>query len=90
MTDKIVKTPEEWKAVLTPEQFEVCINKGNRTTISQENITTVKKMACTNVSVVENHYSNQIQNLIQDQVGQVFGQAFQMKKSNTYQIQPLE
>ena len=28
MTDKSVKTPEEWKAILTPEQFEVCINKG--------------------------------------------------------------
>ena len=28
MTDKIVKTPEEWKSILTPEQFEVCINKG--------------------------------------------------------------
>lgn len=28
MTHKIVKTPEEWKSVLTPEQFEVCIKKG--------------------------------------------------------------
>jgi peptide-methionine (R)-S-oxide reductase len=28
MTDKIVKTLEEWKAILTPEQFEICINKG--------------------------------------------------------------
>ena len=28
MTDKIVKTPKEWKESLTPEQFEVCINKG--------------------------------------------------------------
>ena len=28
MTDKIVKTAKEWKEVLTPEQFEVCINKG--------------------------------------------------------------
>ena len=28
MTDKIAKTPEEWKSILTPEQFEVCINKG--------------------------------------------------------------
>ena len=28
MTDKIVKTPKEWKETLTPEQFEVCINKG--------------------------------------------------------------
>jgi peptide-methionine (R)-S-oxide reductase len=28
MADKIVKTPKEWKKTLTPEQFEVCINKG--------------------------------------------------------------
>ena len=28
MADKIVKTPKEWKDSLTPEQFEVCINKG--------------------------------------------------------------
>jgi peptide-methionine (R)-S-oxide reductase len=28
MTEKIVKTPEEWKEKLTPDQFEVCINKG--------------------------------------------------------------
>lgn len=28
MTDKITKTPKEWKETLTPEQFEVCINKG--------------------------------------------------------------
>ncbi len=28
MTDRIVKTPKEWKEVLTPDQFEVCFNKG--------------------------------------------------------------
>lgn len=28
MVDKIEKTPKEWKESLTPEQFEVCINKG--------------------------------------------------------------
>ena len=28
MADKIVKTPKEWKETLTPDQFEVCINKG--------------------------------------------------------------
>ena len=28
MADKIVKTPKEWKETLSPEQFEVCINKG--------------------------------------------------------------
>jgi len=28
VTDKITKTPEEWKKNLTPEQYEICINKG--------------------------------------------------------------
>jgi peptide-methionine (R)-S-oxide reductase len=28
MADKIKKTPKEWKETLSPEQFEVCINKG--------------------------------------------------------------
>ena len=28
MADKIAKTSKEWKETLTPEQFEVCINKG--------------------------------------------------------------
>jgi peptide-methionine (R)-S-oxide reductase len=28
MNKKIVKTEEEWKSELTPEQFEVCIKKG--------------------------------------------------------------
>ena len=28
MADRIVKTPKEWKETLTPEQCEVCINKG--------------------------------------------------------------
>ncbi|MDX1595616.1 MAG: peptide-methionine (R)-S-oxide reductase MsrB [Nitrosopumilaceae archaeon] len=27
MADKIIKSKEEWKEKLTPEQFEVCINK---------------------------------------------------------------
>jgi peptide-methionine (R)-S-oxide reductase len=26
--DKIVKNPQEWKEQLTPEQFDICINKG--------------------------------------------------------------
>jgi len=28
MTEKIVKSTKEWKEVLTPDQYEVCINKG--------------------------------------------------------------
>ena len=28
MSEKISKTPEEWKKHLTPEQYEICIKKG--------------------------------------------------------------
>ena len=28
MTEKIKKSPDEWKEELTPEQYEICINKG--------------------------------------------------------------
>jgi peptide-methionine (R)-S-oxide reductase len=28
VTEKITKTPEEWRENLTPEQYEICINKG--------------------------------------------------------------
>jgi len=28
MADKIVKSQKEWKEILTPDQYEVCINKG--------------------------------------------------------------
>jgi peptide-methionine (R)-S-oxide reductase len=28
VTEKIKKTSEEWKKELTPEQYEICINKG--------------------------------------------------------------
>ena len=28
MSKKITKTPEEWKSQLSPEQYEICINKG--------------------------------------------------------------
>jgi peptide-methionine (R)-S-oxide reductase len=28
MSYKIKKSPEEWKKILTPEQYDVCINKG--------------------------------------------------------------
>jgi len=28
VSKKITKTPEEWKSQLSPEQYEICINKG--------------------------------------------------------------
>ena len=34
MTDKLKKSPEEWKKILTPEQFEVCINHGTEPAFS--------------------------------------------------------
>ena len=36
MTKKITKTPEEWKEQLTPEQYEICINKGTEPPFSGE------------------------------------------------------
>ncbi len=34
MTEKIVKTPEEWKEQLNPEQYEICINHGTEPAFS--------------------------------------------------------
>ena len=28
MNDELKKSPEEWKSILTPEQYEICIKKG--------------------------------------------------------------
>ena len=28
MTEKIEKRPEEWKEILSPDQYEICINHG--------------------------------------------------------------
>ena len=60
---------------LTPEQYEVCINNGTEPPFSGK-YKIVKMMAHTNAFVVEKNYSNQIQNLIQVQDGQVFGNQF--------------
>jgi len=34
VNDKINKTPEEWKEQLTPEEYEICINKGTEPSFS--------------------------------------------------------
>jgi peptide-methionine (R)-S-oxide reductase len=34
MTDKIVKTPEEWKEQLNQDQYEICINHGTEPAFS--------------------------------------------------------
>ena len=79
MTDKITKDATEWKEQLTPEQYDVCINKEQNHHFP-ENTVTVKKMGFTNAFVVESHYSIQIQNLIQVLDGRVFGIPFLKKK----------
>ena len=34
MTEKVSKTSEEWKEQLTPEQYDICINKGTEAPFS--------------------------------------------------------
>ena len=48
---KITKTDEEWKALLTPEQYQVLRHEG-RSGRSPMNIMTVKPKAPTNVQAV--------------------------------------
>ena len=43
MSEKISKTHEEWKKELTPEQFEICINKGTEPPFSGKYCNTEEK-----------------------------------------------
>jgi hypothetical protein len=63
-------TDEDWKNKLTQEQYEVCRNKGTEIPFSGKYYYS-KDKGITNVFAVEMNYSNQIQSLIQVQVGQV-------------------
>jgi len=61
---------EDWKNKLTQEQYEVCRNKEPKYHF-QESTIIQRIRVFTNVFAVEMIYSNQIQSLIQVQVGQV-------------------
>ena len=63
-------TDEDWKNKLTQEQYEVCREKGMKCHF-QENTIIQRTKEFTNVSAVVMNYSNQIQSLIQGQVGRV-------------------
>lgn len=43
MSNRITKSSEEWKEVLTPEQYEICINKGTEPPFSGEYCHTTDK-----------------------------------------------
>ncbi len=43
MNDELKKSPEEWKSILTPEQYEICIKKGTEPPFSGEYCNTKEK-----------------------------------------------
>lgn len=43
MTERIVKTDEEWKQELTPEQYEICIRKGTEYPFSGKYVNSKEK-----------------------------------------------
>jgi len=43
MNNEIKKSPEEWKKILTPEQYEICINKGTEPPFSGKYCDTKEK-----------------------------------------------
>ena len=71
MTDKKNLSEQEWKEILTEEQFEICRKKGTELP-SAESILILKQKAHTSVCVVEMIYSCLKPNLIQVADGRVF------------------
>jgi len=43
MNKELKKSPEEWKSILTPEQYEICIKKGTEPPFSGEYCNTKEK-----------------------------------------------
>lgn len=43
MNNDLKKSPEEWKSILTPEQYEICINKGTEPPFSGKYCDTKEK-----------------------------------------------
>jgi len=43
MNNELKKSPEEWKSILTPEQYEICIKKGTEPPFSGEYCNTKEK-----------------------------------------------
>ena len=71
MANTIVKTNEEWKKLLSPEQYNVLREKGTEMPLVG-NTTFIKKKACMDALPAVKFYLNLTQNLMQAADGQAF------------------
>lgn len=70
MDEKIVKSEDEWKKVLSPEAYNVLRKKGTERPFTGSTMIK-KKMALTSVPPVEMSYFYPKQNMIPEQAGLV-------------------